>query len=202
MFVIKNEKTYIGMDINNRPKTVNRIEEALQFDRKDRADNYLANISATLRHLRYSVESVADPANIPAENRARMEKLLDIDDTCTRVKDMEILLSDMLGNKMLLEQELASCEKEIQDVLHAAEFYKLNASQGYKLYSILHDIRSRRRKCKDMLRIIDNTFRVGVCDIATGTVSRDIDRMESRMYKPRVLQELFSAEEGADGNYN
>lgn len=91
--------------------------------------------------------------------------------------------------KDYLVNELTMVELELSDIAHAAEFYELNASQGYKLYKMLHDARVRRRKIKDELNLC-TTF-MGCSIKGIDNVCRQAEGYKSRAYAPRVNKELF-----------
>lgn len=91
--------------------------------------------------------------------------------------------------KDYLVNELTMVDLELSDIEHAAEFYELNASQGYKLYKMLHDARVRRRKIKDELNLC-TTF-MGCSIKGIDNVCRQAEGYKSRAYTPRVNKELF-----------
>lgn len=80
---------------------------------------------------------------------------------------------------------------EIVDIEHAAEFYTLNASQGYKLYKMLHDTRIQRRSYKDELEKINLSLGTSIRSANMENLEKSIVGMEHRKYEPRVNKELF-----------
>lgn len=55
-----------------------------------------------------------------------------------------------------LMQELSIVDTEISDILHAIEFGRFNASEGYKLAKTLQDARNKRREVKSKLEVVDS----------------------------------------------
>lgn len=92
--------------------------------------------------------------------------------------------------KNILNEELSRVDKIIQgDLIHFAEFNKLNASQGYKFYKILHDFLEQRREIKDLLFIVSSL--VQQVDENANILMEQIKK-ENRTYTPRVLDFLFT----------
>ena len=77
------------------------------------------------------------------------------------------------------------------DIEHAAEFYNLNASQGYKLYKLLHDSRIKRRELKDELEKINLSLGTSIRSANMENLERSIIGLEHRQYTPRINKELF-----------
>ena len=50
----------------------------------------------------------------------------------------------------VISGEISRLDKEQEDMLHLIELTKANASEGYKLYQKMHNIRNDRRKYKEM----------------------------------------------------
>lgn len=91
--------------------------------------------------------------------------------------------------RQYLINELRLADLELTDIEHAAEFYELNAAQGYKLYRLLHDVRVRRRRVKDELQLLDTFLGSSVTRI--DNVCKQAEGYSSRSYTPRVNKELF-----------
>lgn len=91
--------------------------------------------------------------------------------------------------RQYLINELRLADLELTDIEHAAEFYELNAAQGYKLYRLLHDVRVRRRRAKDELQLLDTFLNSSVTRI--DNVCKQAEGYSSRSYTPRVNKALF-----------
>lgn len=88
----------------------------------------------------------------------------------------------------------SSVEKEICDLLHYIELYDLTDEEAAHAVDLLKDARQRRRDIKD------EVARVELFQHSIGTSSnaakvkgciRELNKMESRIYRPRELPELF-----------
>jgi len=69
-------------------------------------------------------------------------------DILDRVREIAEFTKQVEERRLYLMEMVHKADLEIVDIEHAAEFYNLNASQGYKLYKLLHDARNRRREYK------------------------------------------------------
>lgn len=101
-------------------------------------------------------------------------------------------MQDIGKKRDTLTYELSKVDAEIEDILHAAEFYNLNACEGYKLYKMLRDARIKRRKLKDYIEVVGYIERATGKDFANNVGSKSILGKETREYTPRVLNELFN----------
>ena len=76
-------------------------------------------------------------------------------DILDKVKEISTFTKEIEERRLYLMEMVHNIDLEIVDIEHAAEFYTLNASQGYKLYKMLHDVRIQRRSYKDELEKIN-----------------------------------------------
>ena len=67
-------------------------------------------------------------------------------DILDKVKEISTFTKQIEERRLYLMEMIHKTDLEIVDIEHAAEFYNLNASQGYKLYRLLHDARIKRRE--------------------------------------------------------
>lgn len=88
--------------------------------------------------------------------------------------------------------ELKRVDSEICDIEHATEFYNLSASQGYKIYKMLHDARIRRREIKNRLHLLQWIRDKKVSGINGDNLNRKLTEIDNQQYRPRVLKELFN----------
>jgi chromosome segregation ATPase len=146
------------------------------------------SIKSTLKKFNWYVlelpETQAKLTVLPAD--------CELGDITERVKDISEYIRALQQRRECCERELSNVELELTDIEHAAEFYALNAVQGYKLYKLLHDTRIKRRSLKDerikISAVLDSTFD----EFVSGHVLNRIEGLEHRIYRPRVLQELFN----------
>jgi len=109
-----------------------------------------------------------------------------------KIKEVEDFTKQLKTKRDQYVTKYNETNKEIIDIEHAAEFYNLNAAQGYKIYKMLHETRINRRKYKDGIikisYILDGNFE----DCSNGKIDEKISNMDERHYAPRVLKELFN----------
>lgn len=108
-----------------------------------------------------------------------------------KILEIQNFLRSICRQKEVAEQKIVEAEKEIFDIEHAAEFYLMNASQGYNLYKMLHEARIKRRKYKDQLQNIEYIISGGMDGLIIGSTHKRICGMDERQYKPRILDSLF-----------
>lgn len=193
MFVITNGSGFVCIT-HDKIKIAKDKISATTFVDKEKAVNFLKNMSRSYKNIGYKVEELYD---------VEQKQNFDIDDyfnpevmDCIKekIKGIQTFFRNIEKQKEFAEIQLDLSEKKILDIQHAAEFYNLNASQGYSLYKMLHDERIKRRKYKDQLLIISFITEGGLNSIFDGTVLKRIEGMDGRAYKPRIIDELFKQE--------
>ena len=80
---------------------------------------------------------------------------------------------------------------EIEDLLHAAEFYDLACNQGFDIYQRLREARIRRRNCKNAVAWIDFVLDANPDEFLRHDPSPRISGTQHRQYRPRARPELF-----------
>lgn len=189
LFIITNGSGYICYDKNQKMATTNKRELAKRFT-KEKAENFMKNLAGTMKNLGYRMEP-DDETNqvieqVISDNDESIAEIL------AQVRNFESYMQDIGKRRDTLTHELSKVDAEIEDILHAAEFYNLNACEGYKLYKMLRDARIKRRKLKDYIEVVGYVERATGKDFANNVGSKSILGKESREYKPRVLNELFN----------
>lgn len=189
LFIITNGSGYIYYDTNQKMATTNKRELAKRFT-KEKAENFMKNLSGTMKNLGYRMEP-------DDETNQVIEQVINDNDESiaeilAQVCNFESYMQDISKRRDTLTYELSKVDAEIEDILHAAEFYNLNACEGYKLYKMLRDARIKRRKLKDYIEVVGYVERATGKDFANGGGSKSILGKETREYKPRVLNELFN----------
>ena len=189
LFIITNGSGYICYDKNQKMATTNKRELAKRFT-KEKAENFMKNLAGTMKNLGYRIEP-DDETNqvieqVISDNEESIAEIL------AQVRNFESYMQDISKRRDTLTYELSKVDAEIEDILHAAEFYNLNACEGYKLYKMLRDARIKRRKLKDYIEVVGYVERATGKDFANNVGSKSILGKESREYKPRVLNELFN----------
>ena len=125
-------------------------------------------------------------------NSIVIDEDIDISNILFKVKNFEECMEDITKKRDALKHEMSIIDSEIEDILHAAEFYNLNACEGYKLYKMLHECRVKRRKIKDYIEVVGYIENITGKEFAAETGSKSILGKMKREYRPRVLNELFN----------
>lgn len=193
MWLITNGAGYILQD-ERGVSTVANPELALKFSERNKAENFYANLAKSFKNIGYAIQEATDREKHPNIN---FDDYLDegcLDNIKEDVMSIQTLLRKVFRMREHAQTELAKTEAELLDIEHAAEFYALNAAQGYKLYKMLHEARMERRRRKDQIAICNIIIGSGFEGLMDGTTLKRISGMDNREYKPRILEELFVEE--------
>lgn len=114
-------------------------------------------------------------------------------DILSKVKEINEFAVQLEERKDFLKSKLSEVDREICDIQHAAEFFNLNAAQGYKLYAMLHDACLRRRSYKNEIREIELTLGKKIDKDSMADLEKRLTAGNNKTYKPRVLKELFES---------
>lgn len=193
MWLITNGAGYIQQD-ERGVSTVANPELALKFSERNKAENFYANLAKSFKNIGYAVQEATDRERYTDID---FDEYLDescLDDIKTSVLNIQTLLRKVFRMREHAQAELARADAALLDIEHAAEFYALNAAQGYRLYRMLHETRVERRKRKDQIAICNIIIDSGFEGLIDGTTLKRIAGMDRREYKPRILEELFVEE--------
>lgn len=193
MWLITNGAGYIQQD-ERGVSTVANPELALKFSERNKAENFYANLAKSFKNIGYAVQEATDRERYTDID---FDEYLDegcLDDIKTSILGIQTLLRKVFRMREHAQAELARADAALLDIEHAAEFYALNAAQGYRLYRMLHETRVERRKRKDQIAICNIIIDSGFEGLMDGTTLKRIAGMDRREYKPRILEELFVEE--------
>lgn len=127
-----------------------------------------------------------DPQNSSTFVDNQME--INLNDT---INDIQEKSNEILMEYNLLKQKLKEVENSIEDIEHFGEFYNVSASEGYKLFKKIQDLRRERRQLKNGIELIDKMCDMNFVQIANGKPTDIIEAFPNRKYQPRVEKELF-----------
>ena len=148
-YIICNNDNYLAQDIKNGFSIVHSEEEAFKWQKIDKANNVCKKYCQTNKQVKkYHLEV----KYVSQENKVLNPVAKPIElgyDILDKVKEISTFTKEIEDRRLYLMEMLHNIDLEIVDIEHAAEFYTLNASQGYKLYKMLHDARIARRSYKD-----------------------------------------------------
>lgn len=210
IFVLANESRYL----NEKHEIVKTLDEAIVFDSVKNAAKFYENTPKIVKNLQFITKYVNDKEkqtsviNKPASqlNETTRPKTTDALKSNKKIQvhfdsgeadfDNSIsnyikLLQTTIRDKEKYENDIRHAEAEIQDIMHAAEFYDCDETESYGLCKMLHDVRQKRRHAKNMIMriaIIENALAE---DWLNGNILRKIDIVSNQEYTPRVHNELF-----------
>lgn len=188
-YIICNNDNYLHRDKKNRFSIVHTMESATKLSDIQKANNVCSiNAKELVEKYHLEVKYVSKENKIINPVARPIELGYDILD---KVKEISIFTKQLEERRLYLMEMIHTVELEIVDIEHAAEFYNLNASQGYKLYRLLHDARVKRRELKDELEKINLSLGTSIRSNNMENLQRSIVGLEHRKYTPRVNKELF-----------
>lgn len=204
-YVITDGNNYIFIDQSGQQETTSNIDKAKIFDTYEKANNVIKSIKKSLRLFKWEIKSVYNLNGAIIEKESLSDgdveskvsvksQFVDteLNNMISKIKEVENFTKQLKTKRDQYVSNYNKTNKEIIDIEHAAEFYNLNASQGYKIYKMLHEARINRRKYKDGIvkisYILDGNFE----DCSNGKIDQKISNMDERHYAPRVLKELFN----------
>ena len=177
-YIICNNDNYLKRDKKNHLSVVHNMKEATKWDTVTKANNMCTINAKYVSQENKLLNPVAKPIELGYD-------ILD------KVKEISTFTKEIEERRLYLMEMVHSIDLEIVDIEHAAEFYTLNASQGYKLYKMLHDARIQRRSYKDELEKINLSLGTSIRSTNMENLEKSIVGMEHRKYEPRVNKELF-----------
>ena len=188
-YIICNNDNYLFQDSTGF-FIINDFNQATKWKKIQTANNVCEHINRSKRfhnfHLKVKYVSQENKEmNLPAKPIELEYDILD------KVKEISIFTKQIEERRLYLIEEIHKIDLEIVDIEHAAEFYNLNASQGYKLYKLLHDSRIERRKLKDELQKIELSLGTSIRSTNIENLERSIIGLDNRKYEPRINKELF-----------
>ena len=212
-YIIYDNNNYVAQDFNGRFFLACDIGNAKTWHKVQKATNVCKEISRTFKGHDFKVKCVSEfdilgnsqntgncifnvsnniSGNEDAGDQQNKTRPTTLDyDIFETASEFHSLIKQARERRPYIERKIKDIELEITDIEHAAEFYNLNASQGYKLYKLLHNARIERRKLKDNLAKIDMLLDVNVNVDAMEVLRKRLLGMDNRKYTPRINNELF-----------
>lgn len=211
-YVICNDKLfYISQDVTGRFSVTTSFNDAKKWPKVSKATNVCKEVNRSFRGYNFKVKGISQEEDASIHNgdfvtcQAQQERqqtdnvskrmavpqteldydvLKVVDDFCALFKQAE-------ERRPYIREKIRELEMEIVDIEHAAEFYTLNAAQGYRLYKLLHDVRVERRELKNQLDRIDILLDTPVNVVDMENLRKSIVGIDHRQYTPRINNELF-----------
>jgi len=203
-WVITNDKFFVRSDRRGCATPVVDKRRAKVFEERFNADEFLRSLPKAMKNLGYYVapadEKPASPI-VPAGHAQQTEVISVVSARKMDLTEPEYYL-DAIGSfrefiqtiqkaRPKLEEQQIHAEMEIEDLLHASEFYDLAKDQGFEIYQRLREARIRRRNCKNAVAWIDFVLDANPAEFLRHDPSPRINGSQHRQYRPRALPELF-----------
>lgn len=199
-WVITNDKFFVRSDRRGCATPIVDKRRAKVFDERFNAGEFLRSLPKTMKNLGYYVA----PEDAGAEMRSIASQHPEVLSAPRR--DLDLIepgyylesigafrgfIQDIQKARPKLEEQQIHAEMEIEDLLHAAEFYDLACDQGFDIYQRLREARIRRRNCKNAVAWIDFVLDANPDEFLRHDPSPRISGTQHRQYRPRALPELF-----------
>lgn len=183
------------------------LDKAHRFGDRQKVENYMQqNFSGAVKGQtkKSDVEILpCDEHHIPFEADGGTSPVQITEEQANTYLDS---LPDMIGQmyetgrimRVLLAyyaDQVRVADKAQEDMLHKIEFTNVNVVDGFKLYKALQEIRQRRRQCKDICDMLGTIHKSGTVSSLMNLqeqMGKHQEHLETRVYTPRVLNELFT----------
>ena len=205
-WIITNNKFFIRSDRRGCAAPVIDRRKAKIFEERYNAEEFLRSLPKTMKNLGYYITPLNAQAPVaakevrkPDESRAIMidaqaGKSADLTDPgyyINAIGAFREFIQTIRTARPKLEEQQIQAEMEVEDLLHAIEFYDLPNERGYELYQNLHDARIRRRNYKNAVAWIDFVLEADPDSFLRRDPSSGISGSQHRQYRPRALPTLF-----------
>ena len=197
-YVITNGDYYIRKDDKtNKYVPVHSLKYALQFDSEMQAKAILKNsISKSIKggYFVKTLEFASTVAANPDKQKELCSKAVEqanVENFADKVKEIARVLSHAQTRKSELLSKLSDIDKQIVDIQHYIEFGKFNACQGYMAFKMLQNALRQRREYKNEIEMLAQVEECQLNVAAIAAFANKISGIESKVYSPRVLLELF-----------
>lgn len=192
-YIIKYNQQYLSKDC----RFVDTVENVMTFVSEDDAKNKIENSIA--KKIRNDVEIV----KTYIDKTERLNQIVECPKTNysnfislqKNVRNLSIELLDILEKGQKLSTELSTVEAEICDIYHFLELKGCkSAKESKKITDLLQTKLRQRREIKDKLGLFQ--MLQDKEDLLNGllSVSNYIDNLDTRTYRVRKIDELFTNE--------
>lgn len=200
---VSDANKFIQYDKLGKMYVTNRREKAARFSGSGKAWRVLLNQMSKKKRGDWKVVAYeTEPTNVEETSNKKSQRFradIDISSMSEESFDWEKVrsnisesFSEIIAYKERLSSKLNQVEAELCDCEHACEFFKCDASHGYKLYAMIRERRIKRRYYKNELWKANSVLGMSYSDIANGGIENAFKEIEEQAYEPRVLKELFS----------
>ena len=153
LYIITNYEKYV---VNNGDDISGKVEDAAKWKSRESAEN----VKKTCRAMRLGL--IDDSWEVVPFSEKGVLTAVDKDEELTTmiqtVKDFIEMVTYAKTKTSVLVQQLSIVDKKISDIEHFIELTNQSASNGYKLYRQLKELRMERRKIKNRLYIYQHIW--------------------------------------------
>ena len=201
-YVLKNENLYVANQDFPGPTTEDATY-AIKFRSIEKAKNYRKHCMQAKENdwevipftVETNVEGQKDKQIMP--NSDTLKAIIATQVTNSEAKSLSdsihVFATQMLqliDSKEAVENYQSRCDHRLIDVYHYVEFNELSEDQSKEIVKLIQTILKQRRMIKDAIQVISIIERSGIIEDLYEMTSL-LTKMDSRVYTPRVLNELF-----------
>ena len=203
-WVITNDKFFVRSDKRGCATPVVDKRRAKVFEERFNADEFLRSLPKAMKNLGYYVAPAdekpalpivtvdhAQEAEVISVAPARKMELTEPEFYLDAIGSFREFIQTIQKARPKLEEQQIHAEMEIEDLLHASEFYDLAKDQGFEIYQRLREARIRRRNCNNAVAWIDFVLDANPAEFLRHDPSPRINGSQHRQYRPRAIPELF-----------
>lgn len=186
-YVICNTNTHLYFITTGKQWTENKA--AATYCNSETAIN---NIISDYRKFFESIQANVQVEELKTEETLQMtevEALEQLQIAETALRSFYEACGDLDKLKNFFTTQQSIMDRKQEDVLHKIEFGSVLGVNGVKYSKMLKDIRIKRRIAKDSLKILES---VKAAYSKAQSYENQKESLESRIYSPRELTELFS----------
>ena len=186
-YVICNTNTHLYFITTGKQWTENKA--AATYCNSETAIN---NIISDYRKFFESIQANVQVEELKTEETLQMtevEALEQLQIAETALRSFYEACGDLDKLKNFFATQQSIMDRKQEDVLHKIEFGSVLGVNGVRYSKMLKDIRIKRRIAKDSLKILEN---IKAAYSQAKIYENQKDKLESRVYTPRELSELFS----------
>ena len=211
-YVLSNGNTYIGKKPNGKFIATYEPGIAIVFDTDAKAWNALHQLPRGYQEAGYLPKKTEEQEKteeqksllvsvpeLPVRQNLAVSFPIKSSEWLTELKNNMRIVCNTLGTLKKeyarVYGELNDASGEIEDLEHIIEFKDVNAAQRCKLEMELQKARKKRRECKDAMFLIETAMRMESGSWDADKMIEALDRLENRVYTPKVRFDLFEQEE-------
>lgn len=190
-YVIKVGKNFIGIDSSGKYTEVTNINQATK-GAMHKLSNVVNNSIPPSKRSKCKIVALDSIKVEPVVTKSHVSKIADkslFDDVIDHIRKVDA--ANFNKEHEILAQKLSIVDREICDITHYIEFNRLSAAKGYEAYKMLQNKLLERRVIKDDFAKFQMLSEAKVSDIFDGTLEKKLSALDTKMYTPRVLKELF-----------